>query len=139
MFPVTNKSWNSHINNFDQKNPLTKFQQLERYSSNESLQKPQNRNNSTYEEKGKRKKIKKKVVGGKKKRRRKPSVQNSPITYIKLPAQPYSFVKTEGTASTIYSPKKSSSSYFDVNPLQALFKGVFGEADKSGRSNYMRR
>jgi hypothetical protein len=108
---------------------------VEKYSYNESSQKKHKQKHSSHEDNDKTKKIKKKVVGVKKKRRRKkPAIQNSPITYIKLPAQPYSFVKTEGPTSSIYSPKSSSSSYFDQNPLQALFKGLIGEADKSGRT-----
>ena len=78
--------------------------------------------------KGKTKKKKKR------KRKKKPALKNSPITYIKLPASPYSFVKSEGSTSSYYSPKSSSNSYLNGNnPFQALFKGVLGEADKSGK------
>ena len=70
----------------------------------------------------------------KRKRKKKPALKNSPITYIKLPASPYSFVKSEGSTSSYYSPKSSSNSYLNGNnPFQALFKGVLGEADKSGK------
>ena len=82
--------------------------------------------------KSKIKQRKKNGAGGKKKRRRKPVLQNSPITYIKLPAAPYSFVRTADSSSSYYSPKNSAISSFDGNPLQALLKGVLGESDKSG-------
>ena len=139
LFTVTKNSWNSYTNNLDQKKPHKNLRIEEKYSSQESLQKKQKRKNSNHGDNDKTKKVKKKRVGVKKKRKRKPVVQNSPITYIKLPAQPYSFVKTEGPTSSIYSPKSSSSSYFNENPLQALFKGVFGEADKSGKTNFTKR
>ena len=89
---------------------------------------------SSHETKTKTKRKKQKGDGGKKKRRRKPVLKNSPITYIKLPAQPYSFVKSEDSTSSYYTPKKSSSSsQFSGNPFQALFQGIFsGETDKSG-------
>ena len=87
--------------------------------------------------KGKIKNIRKKGKTKKKKKRKrkkKPALKNSPITYIKLPASPYSFVKSEGSTSSYYSPKSSSNSYLNGNnPFQALFKGVLGEADKSGK------
>ena len=126
LFSYSSNPTNSHINSIESN---------EKSSILKSSKTKKPIKVSSHEMKSKTKKKKQKGTGGKKKRRRKPALKNSPITYIKLPAQPYSFVKSEDSTSSYYTPKKSSSSsQFGGNPFQALFQGIFsGETDKSGR------
>lgn len=135
MFNVTKIPWKYHVNSFDRSNSNQKQEKLDARKNNKSSDKNTKSKKTSKDDNEKIKMNKKKRIGGKKKRRRKPLLKNSPITYIKLPAAPYSFERTDGSSSSFYSPKSSSSSYFETNPLQALFKGVFGEADKSGKIN----
>ena len=130
---MTEDTWKSHVNRIDQKHLNVIRGSLDTSEHNKHSKPNTKRKLFNHKGKSKIKKMQKNGVAGKKKRRRKPVLQNSPITYIKLPAEPYSFVRTEDSSSSYYSPKSSASSYFDKSPLQALFKGVFGEADKSGK------
>ena len=117
LFSYTSSSLHQHINSIGSD---------EKFSIEKTSNKIKQIKNSSKQVKSKTKKKKQKGSGGKKKRRRKPVLKNSPITYIKLPAQPYSFVKDEGSSSTYYTPKKSSSSSsYSGNPFQALFKNIF--------------
>ena len=129
---MTKETWSAGATRIHPKLSNVKLPSLKGSNHKTYFYKDQRDKSSDQKIRSRIKNIQKNKVRNKKKRRRKPALQNSPITYIKLPAAPYTFVQN-ADSSSYYTPKSSATSYFDGNPLQSLFRGVFGEADKSGK------